>query len=173
MLTDVFWQMFTCCPGCKFAQHAPLLIVKKIHWIKSILHSYVFHCNTVKLRITLIYFETRYATTKAENMSVLSDISQCPKISISQYPKIYGGCSLREVDRMEILRHQQMSSLLMCAEGVKGVQPLTMLRFTFDHLHLQPIMGLGSNIRLDSGCPCVLEILRRLKYHRCWCLQKV
>ena len=124
--------------------------------------------------IILIYFETLYATTKAENMSVLSDISQCPKISISQYPKIYGGCSLREVDRMEILRHQQMSSLLMCAEGV---QPLTMLRFTFDHprLRLQPIMGLGSNIRLDSGCPCVfaLEILRRQKYHRSRCMRKV
>ena len=62
----------------------------------------------------------------------------------------------------------------MCAEGV---QPLTMLRFTFDHprLRLQPIMGLGSNIRLDSGCPCVfaLEILRRQKYHRSRCLRKV
>ena len=36
-------------------------------------------------------------------------------------------------------------------------------------------MGLGSNIRLDSGCPCVfeLEILRRQKYHRSRCLRKV
>ena len=57
------------------------------------------------------------------------------------------------------------------------VQPLAMLRFTFDHLRLrlQPIMGLGSNIRLDWGCPCVfeLEILRRQKYHRSRCLRKV
>ena len=28
-----WFQMFTCCSQCKFAQHAPLLIASKIHWI--------------------------------------------------------------------------------------------------------------------------------------------